>query len=101
VVGHEFRLAEADLDVRLDDGFRVAGDAVKTVGDGADLHAAELRVDCGAERHAHWHRGQRELSDVSSGIKHDLPSDHDFYLNWDRTHDNPVRSLREVGVRIC
>ena len=40
MVRHQLRLAQADLDIRLDDGLRVgAGDGIEAVGDGADLHA--------------------------------------------------------------
>ena len=46
MVRHQFGLAEPDFDIRLDDGFRIrTGDAIEAVGDGADLNAAELRID--------------------------------------------------------
>src|ERR1017187_1860386 len=71
VVRHEFRFAEPDLDIRLDDRFRVrVRDAIEAVGYGADLHAEELRVDLRAKRHGQRHGGERELSNISPGIKH-------------------------------
>src|ERR1017187_6997727 len=64
VVQREFDLTEPEIDQGLDDDCRVgAGNAVKAVTDGADLHAAELRVDL---RHAkslgHRQSGERHLS---------------------------------------
>ena len=73
VVGHEFRFAQSDFDIRADDGFRIGiGDAVEAVGDGADLHAVEFGIDPGGGAHAGERRGgQRQLSEISSGVEHD------------------------------
>ena len=46
MVRHQFSLAKADLDIRLDNGLRIrAGEPIKAVGDSANLHSIELRID--------------------------------------------------------
>ena len=75
MVRHQFGFAQPDLDVRLDDGFRIgAGDPVEAVSDGANLDAAELRVDLlRAKRPGQRHGRQRNLAHFSSGEFHMSP----------------------------
>ena len=75
MVRHQLGFAQANLDIRLDDGFRIrAGDAIEAVGDGADLDAAELRVDhLRAKRPGQRHGRQCDLSQISSCEFHLVP----------------------------
>jgi hypothetical protein len=46
MIRHQFAFAQPNLDVRLDDRFRIgAGNPIEAISDGADLDASELRVD--------------------------------------------------------
>src|SRR3954471_5038943 len=68
MIRHQLAFAEPDLDICLNDGFRVrAGDPVETVRYGAKLDASDLRVDrlC-AESPRERYRRQRDLSQISS-----------------------------------
>src|SRR5450759_5628977 len=75
MVRHQLALAQPNLDIRLDDRFRIgAGDRIETVSDGANLNAPELRVDpLRGKRPGEWHRRQRDLSQISSSKFHLVP----------------------------
>jgi hypothetical protein len=68
MVRHQLRFAQADGDIGIDDLLRIgAGDRIKAVRDGADLHTVNLRIDhLRAKRPAEREGYQRDLSQVSS-----------------------------------
>jgi hypothetical protein len=45
MIRHQFRFPQPNLDVCFKDRLGIAGNAIKAVSDGANLHAIELRVD--------------------------------------------------------
>ena len=50
-IRHQLRLAEPDFDIGANDRVRIGiGEAVEAVGNGADLHSVEFRVDLGGAR---------------------------------------------------
>jgi len=67
--------AQPDLDICLDDRFRIrVGNPIEAIGDGANLNAPEFRVDLlRGERPRERHRDQRQLAQISSCKVHSVP----------------------------
>ena len=72
VVRHQLGFTQPDLDVCLDNCLRIgAGDPIEAVGNGANLNAAELRIDpLGAVRPAQRRRRHCQPAQVPSGELH-------------------------------